>query len=326
MPASSDLRLPESVQPSLRCPVCRGRLQRETAALVCADAACTCRFPIVNGVPVLINEATSVFAINDYLSEQMTTFNMGESRLSRLIGRLTPSISRNIKAEANYARLAQLLAAAAAAPRLLVVGGSVVGEGMASLLANDHLEIVESDVSFGPRTTLICDAHDIPFEAETFDGVVAQAVLEHVADPQRCVAEIYRVLKPAGLVYAETPFMQQAHMVPYDFTRFTHLGHRRLFRRFEELDSGAVCGPGMALAWSVVYFLLSFSTSRLLRRLLKTLGSLATFWLKYLDGYLVGKPGALDAASGFYFLGRKAEKEIADRELIKLYRGALLRR
>ena len=25
------------------------------------------------------------------------------------------------------------------------------------------------------------------------------------------------------------------HMKEYDFTRFTHLGHRRLFRKFEEI-------------------------------------------------------------------------------------------
>ena len=68
------------------------------------------------------------------------------------------------------------------------------------------------------------------------------------------------MLKGRGVVYAETPFMQQVHMGPYDFTRFTHSGHRRLFRRFEEVESGAVCGPGMALAWAYQYFLLSFAT------------------------------------------------------------------
>ncbi len=83
---------------------------------------------------------------------------------------------------------------------------------------------------------------------ESFDGVICQAVLEHVLDPYRCVEEIHRVLRPNGLVYAETPFMQQVHGGTHDFTRFTHLGHRRLFRKFAEVDSGVVCGPGMALA------------------------------------------------------------------------------
>jgi SAM-dependent methyltransferase len=38
-----------------------------------------------------------------------------------------------------------------------------------------------------------------------------QAVLEHALDPPVVVAEIYRVLKPGGLVYADTPFMQRVH-------------------------------------------------------------------------------------------------------------------
>ena len=32
----------------------------------------------------------------------------------------------------------------------------------------------------------------------------------------------------------------------YDFTRFTDLGHRRLLRKFEEVERGPIVGPGMA--------------------------------------------------------------------------------
>ena len=93
---------------------------------------------------------------------------------------------------------------------------------------------------------VICDAHDLPFKEKSFDAIICQAVLEHVADPYRCVEEMFRVLKPKKFIYVETPFMQQVHMAPYDFTRFTYLGHRRLFRRFKEIDSGIACGPGMS--------------------------------------------------------------------------------
>jgi hypothetical protein len=33
------------------------------------------------------------------------------------------------------------------------------------------------------------------------------------------------------------------------------------------------------------------------------------------------EPGALDAASGFYFLGRKSATVLSDRDLLRLYRG-----
>jgi hypothetical protein len=122
-------------------------------------------------------------------------------------------------------------------------------------------------------------------------------------------------------VYAETPFVQQVHMGQHDFTRFTHLGHRRLFRAFDEIESGAVCGPGVALAWSYQYFLMSFARSRVSRGLLIVFSNLTAFFLKYFDDFLLSKPGALDAASSLYFMGRKSETMLDDKDLVQQYRG-----
>jgi hypothetical protein len=149
-----------------------------------------------------------------------------------------------------------------------------------------------------------------------------QAVLQYLVDPSRCIEEIERVLKPGGLVYAESAFMQQVVHGRYDFTRFTHLGLRRLFRSFEAVDSGPTGGPGMALAWSCQFFLLSLATSRWMRRIMHVIGRLTLFWLKYFDARLIDTPGTYDAASVFFFLGRKSGKVLSDRELVALYRGA----
>ena len=184
--------------------------------------------------------------------------------------------------------------------------------------------MVETDVAVGPRTEIVCDGHDLPFLDQAFDGVICQAVLEHVIDPPRVVAEIHRVLVDDGIVYSEIPFMQQVHEGAYDFQRFTHLGHLRLFHMFDELASGAQGGPGMALAWSVKYFAQSFAgRSRPARALLARLTSLLTFWLKYLDTFLARTPGGLDAASGTFFLGRRREDPVADQEIVARYRGAV---
>jgi ubiquinone/menaquinone biosynthesis C-methylase UbiE len=205
----------------------------------------------------------------------------------------------------------------------LVIGGGTTGLGIREIKKNAAIHLVESDVVLGPNTMLLCDGHDLPFADASFDGVIIQAVLEHVLDPYRCSDEIYRVLKPDGLVYAETPFMQQVHGGPYDFTRFSHLGHRRLFRRFQEVDSGAACGPGMALAWSYQYFFSSFTSSKKARWLLHAFTSFTSFYLKYFDRYLINKPGGLDAASATYFMGRKSDILLSDRELIAQYKGAV---
>jgi SAM-dependent methyltransferase len=48
------------------------------------------------------------------------------------------------------------------------------------------------------------DAQDLPFEADTFDAVIANHMLYHVPDRPRAFAEIRRVLKPGGVLYSAT--------------------------------------------------------------------------------------------------------------------------
>lgn len=307
----------------LRCPACHSTIHPGPTSYDCGNLACGIRFPVVDGVPVLIAESRSVFQFSDFLQQRETTFRSSDRMLKDTFGRVMPRISRNIMAARNYRRFSSVLLKEVPRARVLVVGGGILGKGMRDLVANPAIELVDTDVAVAPRTQLICDGHDLAFADASFDGVIAQAVLEHVLDPVRCVAEIHRVLKPRGVVLAETPFMQQVHMGPFDFTRFTHLGHRRLFRNFEEIESGASCGPGMALAWAWQYFLLSFAVRPFSRALLRGVAALTAFWLKYLDYLVVDKPGALDAASGVYFIGRRSEQPLADRELVRGYRGAM---
>ena len=317
----SHVKLSETVQKMLLCPICKAKLELYDKYYECINFECKFLFPIINGIPILIDEDSSLFSINDFVNHHDTTFYSSQNKFEQAVRRFVPDIHRNIKGRENYNKLAKLLLGQSSTPKVLVIGASILGEGMEAIIAHSCIELIDSDVSFGPRTALVCDAHSLPFEDNSFDGVIVQAVLEHVVDPWRCAEEIHRVLKEDGLVYAETPFMQQVHSGRYDFTRFTHLGHRRLFRKFEEIDSGAVCGPAMALAWSYRYFLLSFTTSRFLRRLIGVFVRLTSFYLTYLDYLLIDKPGTLDAASGYYFIGKKSNRVLPDKGLIKLYKG-----
>jgi uncharacterized protein YbaR (Trm112 family)/SAM-dependent methyltransferase len=321
------LKLTDEIARRLCCPVCKSRLElADPDNFRCTNPACKAVFPIVDGIPILINETASVFLIQDFVQRHNTYFKLIDPKqersspfLSKLKGlpqKILPEIGENVRAMQNYETFQQLLTTDNPRPAVLVLGGSAPGKGMESILKSS-IQFTDTDISFGPRTALICDAHDIPFEDQVFDGVIAQAVLEHVADPYRCVAEIHRVLKRDGLVYAETPFIQQVHGGKYDFTRFTHRGHRRLFRAFEEIKSGAVCGPGMALAWSWKFFLVSFATTRKGRFFLEAFARLTSFWLKYFDDYLVDKPATRDAASCFFFLGKKSDRLLSDRDLIR---------
>jgi SAM-dependent methyltransferase len=312
--------LPSSMYRRLVCPATGSKLVMQGNHLHnTSDPGIT--YPILDGIPILISDAKSLFLVADFVQHKTTTLELSKrGGMVRGFTRLIPDISSNIKAEQNYRQIVQMLPANA---KVLIIGGGVQGQGMEAVYQNrKQFEIVGSDVSFGPDTDIICDAHDIPFESDTFDCVIAQAVLEHVLEPRRCVDEIHRVLKAGGLVYAETPFMQQVHMKQYDFTRFTHLGHRRLFRWFEEIDSGPCCGPGMALSWSYTYFLRSFASSKAGIRYLTFFARCTSFFLKYFDYYLIGTPGAYDGSSGFYFLGRRADSPLSDKSLLLGFKGA----
>jgi SAM-dependent methyltransferase len=327
-PSPGATALDAGIRALLRCPACGSELRAQDARFECARAECGRVFPVVRGVPILIDESTSLLRLADYTGGAERVLDAppggGPSGLRRfaqgVYDRLPHPTVTHVSRE-NYDRFTKLLLARGPHTRVLVVGGREAGRGMQAVLENGAIGLVETDIDFGPRTQLVCDAHQLPFAADSFDGVVIQAVLEHVLDPYRCVEEIHRVLAPGGLVYAETPFMYRRHAGPFDFTRFTFLGHRRLFRRFDEVAAGVSVGPAVALALSYTGFLLCFTTWRPLRAALRVFGRLTSFWLKYFDRFLTKNDAALDSAAGFYFLGRRSESVLPDRELIARFRG-----
>jgi SAM-dependent methyltransferase len=294
----------------LQCPKC-------TTAFGTDDFACRgcgATYPLVRGIPVLIDEGDSVFSFDD-----VRRFAVAPTWARRTVQRLLPRISSNLMTERVYQQLRDLLLFQPN-PTVLCIGNADGGQGFAQL-RHPRIRIISTDIAITSETNYAVDAHSLPFADSSFDAVVAQAVLEHVADPNRCVAEIHRVLRTEGLVFAETPFMQQVHLGKYDFTRFTHLGHRRLFRMFSEIESGQVASAGSSLAWSLTYFLTSLTSDTHRRHILQISGRLLFFWLKYLDRWISHTSGSWDGACSFYFFGKRATEPISDRAVVAGYRG-----
>lgn len=301
----------------LRCPVCRSTFSSEDGTLNCEG--CGRRFPVAGGVPILINESASLFRIDQIIAPAASP--AGKPSLSERLHRRLPKLNCNYRARRNYEDLARQLLAFSPRPRVLIIGCGLMGAGISALTQNPDIELIESDICLGGRAKLVCDAGDLPLADGSLDGVVLQAVLDDLIDPHRCLDEIHRVLKPGGLVYVETPFMQPVHDGWRDFGRWSLLGHRRMLRMFEEVSSGAVGGPGMALALMYQAFLLSLVRSRAGRMGMTILARTTAWWLKYVDRLIIDRPAALDSASAVYFMGRKTDRPVSDGDLPKLYRG-----
>jgi uncharacterized protein YbaR (Trm112 family)/SAM-dependent methyltransferase len=301
------------------CPSCRSRsLNFHETEISCKE--CGKKYPLVHDVPVLINDGQSIFSISSIIKDSGGFFDHSrKGKILEKFSRALPALQTNLHTKKNYAFLKQQLLHLHE-PRILVVGAGNEGRGIKSFLVTERFKFVMSDVCFGPSINAVFDAHSIPYEDGAFDCIISQAVLEHVLDPGQCVGEFYRVLKPQGYVYSETPFMQQVHGGSYDFTRFTKSGHRWLFRNFSEIASGLTAGPASALAWSMQYFILSFARSRSISLGIKLLFRCLFFWIKYFDYLLKNSPAAMDGACSFFFIGRKTEAGILPEEMLSYYR------
>lgn len=203
-------------------------------------------------------------------------------------------------------------------PRVLIIGSGEKGKGSEIIWNDRKIERQGIDVYITPTVDVVCDAHYLPFKESEFDGVWIQAVLEHVVEPKKVVDEIYRVLKKNGIVYAETPFMQQVHEGAYDFTRFTVLGHRYLFKNFSSILIGANKGTEIVLAWAIKYFFWSIFRNR---KLASFIGIAFQLILRPFS-ILTSKKSLYDCSSGVYFMGKKKMKfKLSHKGLIKLYKG-----
>lgn len=84
---------------------------------------------------------------------------------------------------------------------------------------------------YGTRPSVFGDAQQLPIASASIDHVLLLDVLEHLPEPDRCLGEIARVLKPGGALTIQVPFLYPIHDAPLDFHRWTRHGLHRAARR-----------------------------------------------------------------------------------------------
>ncbi len=127
-----------------------------------------------------------------------------------------------------------------------VGGGQRFQKGMKEyevLFKNCDYKTLDNVSQFQPD--ILGDIKNIPLPDQSVDAVICRSVLEHVEDPFKAVAEIYRILRPQGKALVSVPFLYPYHASKGyygDFYRFTEDGVRHLFRDFSHIEISKVRG------------------------------------------------------------------------------------
>jgi SAM-dependent methyltransferase len=82
-----------------------------------------------------------------------------------------------------------------------------------------------ADVRADPAYEVLRD-----LDPASHDLVVCTGLLEHVAEPDRLVADLHRILRPGGRLIVSASAVFPFHGAPHNYVHFTPYGLRHLFR------------------------------------------------------------------------------------------------
>lgn len=201
-------------------------------------------YPIKNGIPNLIPK-NPVQAKHD---DQNVYKTLSESYVSILlkIGKTPYDIAQMDALRFSIFSITKKLCNKYLSGKVLEIGAG--GNYLKEDLKNNYNEWISLDYDLRSNSIdLRGDGQQLPFKEEMFNTVISVDVLEHVPNPEKFVAEIYRTIKPGGTVILSTPFFFYLHEEPYDFFRFSKYGLKTIFERngFRVVDvipTGGVIG------------------------------------------------------------------------------------
>ena len=126
----------------------------------------------------------------------------------------------------------EIIAQTAASGGKLTLDIGCAAAGKRALLRENGNRYVGLDVQAFSGPDIQATAASLPFGDATFDFVICDSVLEHVHDPWKVSAEIFRILKPGAKGLFVVPFIYKSHGAPFDFFRYTKSGLHTLLRQY----------------------------------------------------------------------------------------------
>lgn len=109
------------------------------------------------------------------------------------------------------------------------------------------------------KPDLVADVHHMDvFADNTFDCILCTEVLEHCYAPWKAAEEMFRVLKPGGILLLSTRFVYPLHDTPHDYFRFTKYGLQMLFHNYRILELREEAAPEETMG--ILYQRMAFQT------------------------------------------------------------------
>lgn len=188
----------------LCCPSCKNDLTRSASTFVCR--VCDRSYKIRFGIPILVD----LSKVPEHLREQIRYFeHEDESRGDFL---LAPWQARYVK---------RFLDTARPKPGGLIIDNATGSGYMTIELAKLGYRVIATDLTFkeliklkgiigklglSQKILLVCaNSEVLPIKSEVADGLVANAILEHLPNEKEAISEISRVVKKGALIMVAMP-------------------------------------------------------------------------------------------------------------------------
>lgn len=245
----------------IACPSCAGELVLGEQQVVCSG--CGNKYPVIEGTPILTPNPNA--DPRTYLCEVVSRHPYAPGSLA-LIEKHRGGLLLDLGAGGKDARF-------------------------------DN--VIQLDIFKFMCTDIVASADALPFKDGVFDGVISQAVFEHLKYPDAVVKEIWRVCKPGAEIKIDTAFLQPEHGYPDHYFNATQSGLRHWFRDFDLKWEGVedYQHPMHSLSWFLGSYVDGLPGN--LREVLRTtsVGDLLDGILAYGEGRNIS-PALIEALTG----------------------------
>lgn len=193
-----------------------------------------------------------------------------------------------------------------------LLDNQVVIELGAGERAIDDPCIIRTDVRWTPNIDVVCDAHALPFRAQSADFIFSLAVFEHLRQPFEAAQEVHRVMKDGAYCYHECNFVFAYHGYPHHYFNASIQGMEQIFSGFKALRKGVAPYqmPSFAIQMLLVTYLRHWrnGSSNEQDSFRQKLEALLAEPLIDFDAFFTEEDAAYVAA-GSYFFGMRQDSE-----------------